>query len=81
LALGPGYPLLYQCVMTEREQWDGLVTELDTELLLYGPVRYQLGKILYQMKIHLHKHGLDRGRKGRWESILRERQAWRGGQS
>jgi hypothetical protein len=47
--------------MTEREQWDGLVTELDAELLLYGPVRYQLGKILYQMKIHLHKHGLDRG--------------------
>jgi hypothetical protein len=60
--------------MTEREQWDSLVTELDAELLLYGPVRHQLGKILYEMKVHLHKNGLDRGRKGRWELILRERQ-------
>lgn len=58
----------------ERQQWDDLVTELDAELIVYGPVRHQLGKILYKIKVHLHAHGLDKGRHGRWESILRERQ-------
>jgi hypothetical protein len=57
----------------ERQQWDDLVTELDAELIVYGPVRHQLGKILYKIKVHLHAHGLDKGRKGRWEAILRER--------
>ena len=57
----------------ERQQWDNLVTELDAELIVYGPVRHQLGKILYKIKVHLHAHGLDKGRHGRWESILRER--------
>lgn len=57
----------------ERQQWDDLVTELDTELIVYGKSRLQLGKILYKIKVHLHAHGLDKGRKGRWEAILRER--------
>jgi hypothetical protein len=59
---------------TERQQWDELVAELDLELITYKPVRYQMGKILYKMKVHLKKHGLDKGRKGRWQSILRERE-------
>jgi hypothetical protein len=58
---------------TERQQWDDLVTELDKELILYGTVRYELGRILYNIKVHLHKHGLDKGRRGRWEAILKER--------
>jgi hypothetical protein len=58
---------------TERQQWDDLVAELDTELLVYGPVRHQLGEILYKAKVHLHAHGLDKGRRGRWSTILRER--------
>ena len=58
----------------ERQQWDNLVTELDAELIVYGPVRHQLGKILYKIKVHLHAHGLDKGRHGRWTTILRERE-------
>src|ERR1700676_4778830 len=58
---------------TERQQWDNLVTELDKELIIYGPVRHELGRILYNIKVHLRKHDLDRGRRGRWESILAER--------
>jgi hypothetical protein len=58
---------------TERQQWDNLVTELDKELIVYGPIRYELGRILYNMKVHLKKHGLDKSRTGRWESLLRER--------
>jgi hypothetical protein len=58
---------------TERQQWDNLVTELDKELIVYGPVRHELGRILYNIKVRLRKHGLDKGRRGRWESILAER--------
>jgi len=58
---------------TERQQWDNLVTELDKELIVYGPVRYELGRILYNMKAHLRNHGLDKSRTGMWESLLRER--------
>ena len=53
---------------TERRQWDNLVTELDKELIYDGPVRHELGRILYEMKVHLHEHGLDKGRTGRWEA-------------
>jgi hypothetical protein len=59
---------------TERQQWDNLVTELDKELIVYGPVRHELGRILYNIKVHLRKHGQDKGRRGRWETILAERQ-------
>src|SRR6266571_8354906 len=59
---------------TERQQWDSLVTELDKELIIYGPVRHELGRILYNIKVHLKAHGQDKGRRGRWWSILAERQ-------
>jgi len=59
---------------TERQQWDALVTELDKELLIFGPVRHELGRILYNIKVHLKKHGLDKARTGKWEAMLRERQ-------
>lgn len=58
---------------SERQQWDDLVTELDAEIIEYGKIRNQLGKILYKMKAHLHAHGLDKGSHGRWTTILRER--------
>ena len=58
---------------TERQKWDNLVTELDEELIVYGPVRHELGRILYNIKVHLRKHDLDKGRRGRWETILAER--------
>lgn len=58
---------------SERQQWDNLVTELDKEWLILGQSRHVLGGILYRMKVHLQKHGLDKARTGRWEAILRER--------
>jgi hypothetical protein len=57
----------------ELEQWELLVTELDYELTIFTPIRHQLGKVFYEMKIHLHNHGLDKGRGGRWAKALRER--------
>ena len=62
-----------RALLTERKQWDDLVTELDKELLIYRETRHQLGGILYRVKVHLQKHGLDKSHTGRWESILRER--------
>ena len=58
---------------SERQQWDNLVTELDKEWLIFGESRHMLGGILYRMKVHLRKHGLDKSHTGRWEAILRER--------
>jgi hypothetical protein len=58
---------------TERQQWDNLVTELDKEWFIFGQSRHLLGGILYRMKVHLQKNGLDKVRTGRWESVLRER--------
>ena len=58
----------------ERQQWDNLVTELDTELVVFGAAGHQLGRILYKIKLHLQAHGLDKARTGRWATILRERQ-------
>lgn len=58
---------------TERQQWDNLVAELDLELNFNRESRYKLGRILYNIKLHLKKHGLDQVRTGRWEHILRER--------
>lgn len=62
-----------QTPRTEQQQWDNLVAELDYELLLFGPIRHEMGRIFYQMKVHLKKHGLDKGRAGRWKSMLAER--------
>ena len=59
--------------LTERQEWDDLVAEFDTEWIQYQALGQRMGKILYKMKVHLRKHGLDRGRNGRWASMLRER--------
>lgn len=36
-----------------------LVKELAVEVKLEEPIRYNMGQILYKMKAHLQKHGLD----------------------
>lgn len=59
--------------LTERQAWDSLVAEFDAEYLIYEPIGQRMGKTLYKMKVHLRKHGLDKGRNGRWASLLRER--------
>jgi hypothetical protein len=59
--------------LTERQEWDNLVAEFDTEWIQYQPLGQRMGKILHRMKVHLRKHGLDRGRNGRWAKLLRER--------
>src|SRR5258708_7116708 len=56
----------------ERQQWDKLVNELATEMKMMKLIRHQAGRILYDMKVHLQEHGLDKGRGGRWETVLRE---------
>jgi hypothetical protein len=59
---------------TEREIWDELVTEFDIEYQSYGRIVHNQGRILYNMKVHLKKHGLDKPRTGRWNTFLRERE-------
>jgi hydroxymethylpyrimidine pyrophosphatase-like HAD family hydrolase len=58
---------------TEREIWDELVTEFDVEYMSYGLIVHNQGRILYNMKQHLKRHGLDKERTGRWSTLLRER--------
>lgn len=57
----------------EQQHWEQLVSELDCELLRFGAVRLEMGRILYQMKVHLKGHGLDAGRSGRWKPMLAKR--------
>jgi hypothetical protein len=58
---------------TEREVWDELIAEFDCEYLNYGRIVHNQGRILYNMKVHLKKHGLDKPRTGRWHAFLTER--------
>ncbi len=59
---------------TERQLWDELVTVFDFEFLNLGRVRHELGRTLYNIKVHLKKYGLDKERTGRWSTLLRERE-------
>jgi hypothetical protein len=63
----------WQQPKTEREQWDNLVAKLDLELNFHRESGFQLGRIFYNIKLHLKKHGLDQKRTGRWERMLKER--------
>lgn len=58
---------------TERQIWDDLVAEFDFEYLSYGRIIHEQGRILYNMKLHLQRHGLDNPRTGRWHSFITER--------
>lgn len=60
-------------VKTERQLWDELVTEFDVEYLSHKHIVHQLGRALYNMKVHLHKYGLDKPRTGRWHNFITER--------
>lgn len=59
---------------TEREIWDDLVAEFDFEFLNYGRIIHNQGRILYEMKAHLKRNGLDKPRTGRWHNFLKERE-------
>lgn len=54
------------------QRWAQLEAELDKEMLILGPSRDQVGGILYEMKLLLKKYGLNKGRRGRWQAVLRK---------
>ncbi len=56
----------------ELQNWQRLINELAVEMDLMTPLRHRAGRILYEMKVHLQEHGLDKGRNGRWEAALRQ---------
>jgi hypothetical protein len=57
-----------------EEQWRQLVDALDKELPVFKRNRDQTGRILYEIKVFLAKHGWDKGRRGRWKPLLAEKQ-------
>jgi len=52
-----------------KQQWAELETQLDQEMLIMGPSRLQVGRILYHMKCWLKQWGMTKGCKGRWKPI------------
>jgi hypothetical protein len=58
---------------TERETWNELVAEFDMARLPLPALRLELGRTLYNIKLYLHKHHLDKGRDGRWKPLLDDR--------
>ena len=57
----------------ERQLWDVLVVEFDFEYDNHRRIRHELGRTLYNIKVHLQKHGLDKERTGRWSTLLKDR--------
>jgi hypothetical protein len=53
-----------------EQKWAYLDAELDREMEVLKPSRLRVGHILYEMKLWLQKYGLNRGRRGRWKSVL-----------
>jgi hypothetical protein len=45
---------------------------LDEEMHVLDPARVAVGRVLYQMKVILKKWGLSKGRRGRWDALLRK---------
>src|SRR5579863_1237236 len=55
-----------------EQQWAELEGALEREMLILIPSQREVGRILYHMKRWLKQWGLNKGRKGRWESVLRK---------
>jgi len=53
-------------------EWNRLEDALESEMHELHPVRVAVGCILYQMKVFLKKWGLSKGRRGRWDALLRK---------
>lgn len=56
----------------QEQEWDVLLARLDREVKVFTPSRHEIGHILYDMKVWLVKHGLDKGRKGKWEPVIKK---------
>ena len=54
------------------QKWAQLEAQLDKEMQILGPSRDEVGRILYEMKLLLKKFGLNKGRRGRWQAVLRK---------
>ena len=54
------------------QRWASLEAQLDQEWPLHQESRLQTAHILYEMKRWLKQWGLNKGRKGRWMSVLRK---------
>jgi hypothetical protein len=78
--LGPGAVMLggmttdEKTNLTERQQWEELVTLLKAQLTVLHWSEEQVGKALYMMKLHLRENGIPtQGRHGRWITTLRRK--------
>jgi hypothetical protein len=54
------------------QRWAELEAQLDQEWPIHQESRLQTARILYEMKRWLKQWGLNKGRKGRWMSVLRK---------
>jgi hypothetical protein len=55
-----------------EQKWAHLEAVLSKEVNAIKRSRFKIGHILYEMKLWLQKYGLNRGRRGRWQSVLRK---------
>lgn len=54
----------------QEQEWDVLVARLAKEMKVFEPSRREVGHILYDMKVWLIKHGLNKGRSGKWQAVI-----------
>jgi hypothetical protein len=55
-----------------EQKWAYIDAELSKEVNAIKRSRFKIGHILYEMKLWLQKYGLNRCRRGRWQSVLRK---------
>jgi hypothetical protein len=60
-------------VKRAETRWRELVSMLDAEMHLYRQNRYRVGEILYHIKVFLKEQKWDKGRRGRWKALVKER--------
>jgi hypothetical protein len=53
-------------------EWKRLEDALESKMHELHPTRVAVGCVLYQMKMFLKKWGLSKGRRGRWDALLRK---------
>jgi hypothetical protein len=54
----------------EKQEWDALVARLQREMTVFTRSRFEVGHVLYDMKVYLQKYGLNKGRAGKWQAVV-----------
>lgn len=55
-----------------KEHWAALESQLDIEWPIHQESRLQVARVLYEMKKWLKDWGMNKGRNGKWNAVLRK---------